>query len=259
MKKLLVVSFMIFVQNGYAQNPYKWRSGSAKTLQGKIYVLTIFISETTKWDKKERQEMVNNLYQAQNWLKAQALDNYEKKISFENGSFGFDKPIIAENIVAGSGSGKEPTDLIGKYLKKVGYNTPQDFGNWVKQNTSCQNYYVILMTNKNGRCYAMPYSEGLDKIYFVEGCMIYSNYEDGRKTATASIAHETLHLFGAPDLYHTFQQPQDREDKARKIYPDDIMLRVSFDIKDLKIDKCSAWYVGINHKKEDGFLWFNPK
>jgi hypothetical protein len=115
------------------------------------------------------------------------------------------------------------------------------------------------MANKAGRGYAMQYSNEMDKEkYFLEGCLLYKKYDETSGLASASIAHEFLHLFGAWDLYTTFQQAQEKEDKAKKMFPDDIMLRVSYDINELKIDKLTAWRVGLSTFQGKDYEWFRP-
>ena len=135
-----------------------------------------------------------------------------------------------------------------------------DFINWVKQNTDCTNSLVLIIANKKGRGYAMQYSKEMNKEkYFLEGCILYKQYDEKNALASSSIAHEILHLFGAWDLYETFQQSKDREVKAKQLFPNDIMLRTSNNINELKIDKLTAWLVGLSSTEEKWYNWFRPK
>ena len=61
--------------------------GSSKKLEGKIYVLTIFISES-HWDYNNKLKIYNEIYEAENWLVNQAKI-YNKKLEFIGGQFGF--------------------------------------------------------------------------------------------------------------------------------------------------------------------------
>ncbi len=168
-----------------------------------------------------------------------------------------DDTIILDNIPVGTASGNEPTNLVDIVLKKVGYNSVSKFSDWIKYNTNSDNYLVLIIANKKGNGYALPYPKGADKKYLVEGTILYKRYLDNQSLLSSSIAHEILHLFGAWDLYETFQQPKSREDKARELFPNDIMHRVSYDIDELKIDKLTAWLVGISSFKEDWYDWFS--
>jgi hypothetical protein len=236
----------------------KWRAGSAYSLSDKIYVLTIFISETD-WIYDEKIKLYNKLFEAQNWLIKEAK-KYSQNIKFEGGHFGLDKTVIVDNIQEGTGSGNEPVDIVSSILNKVGYQRNLDFVNWVHQNTDCKNSLVLIFANKKGIGYAMQYNNEMDKEkYFLEGCILFKQYFDGRELASASIAHEFLHLFGAWDLYKTFQQTKDKEKKARKYFQNDIMLRTSYNINELEIGKLTAWLVGLSSYKEEWYEWFCPK
>jgi len=257
--KLYLISFLLIVSAicSVGQSNDKWRAGSAYSLNGKIYVLTVFISET-EWCYSEKLKLYDQINEAENWLVSQAK-TYAKTIEFSGGNYGLNKTVIVDNIVSGTGSGSEPVNIVTTILRKVGYTSNLQLDNWVKQNTDCTNSLVLIIANKPGTSYSMAYSNEMNKEkYFVEGCILYTKYNNGYDLASSSIAHEFLHLFGAWDLYQTFQQTKEREDKARKIYPNDIMLRTSYNINELKIDKLTAWLVGLNSIKEKGFGWFRP-
>ena len=103
----------------------------------------------------------------------------------------------------------------------------------------------------------MAYKDEYDrKKYFLEGTILYTSYEEGVPGCAAGIAHELCHLFGAEDLYATFIQTAENEARARELFPDDIMLRVSYDISTQKIDKLTAWLVGLTDDMEDWYMSF---
>lgn len=260
MRKFALFLVLIFGVScpAFAQSKDKWRAGSALSLAAsKTYVLTIFISET-EWKYAEKRKLYDSIYEAQDWIKAQAA-LYNKRLTFEGGNYGLQKTIILDTIASGTGSGTEPVDWISKVLKKVGYKNSLEFYAWAKKTTKSDNVLVLIVANKKGRGYAMEYSKDMEKVlYFVEGCILYSQYEDGQKLYTASIAHEFLHLFGAWDLYKTFEQSQENADKAKSLYPNDIMLRIAFNIDDLHIGKLSAWRIGFSSKEESEFDSLRP-
>jgi hypothetical protein len=111
-----------------------------------------------------------------------------------------------------------------------------------------------------GNGYAMPFSSNMNsEKHFVEGAILYEKYLGNGDLASSSIAHEILHLYGSWDLYKTFAQTQDREDKARKLFPNSVMLRTSYNIKELNIDEVSQWLIGWNDSPKDWYEWFKPK
>jgi len=75
---------------------------------------------------------------------------------------------------------------------------------------------------------------------------------------TSIIAHEILHIYGAWDLYTTYAQTREKQTKATELYPDDIMLRVGYDMEILKVDRLTAWLLGWNTQEEEIFEWFRP-
>jgi len=241
-------------------NNDKWVAGSAHSLKGKTFVLSIFISTPEhNWEADEKKKFLDLQTEAENWLILQAK-KYNTEISFRDSCYNFQKDLELDVIESGTASGNERVDWVSYVFKKTGKGTPLEFYNWVKKNTDCNNALVIIYANQKGNSYSFPCSNQMDKEkYFTEGCIIYQQYNAGQAMCAAAIAHEMLHLFAGWDLYTTFDQSKDREDRARRIYPDDIMLRVSYSILDLKIDKLSAWRIGLSKEIEDIFEWFRPK
>ena len=233
-------------------------AGSAYLLNGKIYILTVFISKSD-WIYDAKIALYNKIYEAEKWIVKQA-EKYSATLEFEHGCFGLDETIIIDDIYSGTGSGKEPVDIVKKTFKKVGYKSNESFLEWVKENTDCTGSLVLIVANQKGRGYALPYSDEMSaEDYFLEGCMIYSQEEDGSPVASATIAHEILHLFGAWDLYETFEQTKENEEKAKQLFPDDIMLRTSYNIEELSIDPLTAWLAGLSPNKEEWYEGFRPK
>jgi len=108
--------------------------------------------------------------------------------------------------------------------------------------------------------YSMPFGEGSNaEQLFFEGCIVYRFHKNGAELCSACIAHEILHLYGAWDLYRTFEQTYDRELKARELFPNDIMLRVSYGIDELEVGPLSAWLVGWNNQCKGWYQWFRPQ
>ena len=255
---LLLTLLLLGVASLGAREIGKRYQGSAPALDGKIYVLTCYVSETG-WTTEEAEEYHALVLEAENWLVEQAK-GYGKEVSFENGSYGVEKPLLMDHIVSGSGSGNEPIDLVGKVMTMMGFDSGLDFVFWVKSNTDCTSCLVLIVAKKPGRGYSMAYNNlfSLEK-YFLEGSMLYTNYESGKPACAAGIAHEMCHLFGADDLYETFAQTKENEERARELFPDDIMRATSYNINSRKIDRLTAWLVGLTDEMEDWYTSFLTK
>ena len=251
----LLLFLMLGVAAWGAQNIGNRNQGSAKVLDGKIFVLTCYVSETG-WIDSQVEEYNSLLLEAEEWLVKQAKA-YGKEVSFVNATAGLDKPLLFDEIVSGNGVGDEPVDLVSKVMKKMGYNNGIEYIEWLNDTIDCDEGLVLIVANKPGRGYSMAYKDTYDPwMYYLEGTMLYTSYEEGVPDCAAGIAHEMCHLFGAEDLYATFVQTAENEARARELFPDDIMLRVSYDINELKIDKLTAWLIGLTDEMEDWYLSF---
>ncbi len=258
MKKSLFFSFLFILTTFAAlgQDVGKWRAGSALTLTGKVYTLSCFISgPNEEWTYSEKLNMLGLLKEGQQWITKQALQ-YGITVDFDdNGNFGLKKDIKFPYIPIGTASGNEPVDWVSKVLYKIGYKSTLDLADMVKRNTLADNLQVIIFVKGRGNGYAMASSSEMDKeLYFVEGVVLYEKYNEGEKLAASSIAHEILHLYGAWDFYQTFCQTAENEKRARALFPNSIMLRTSYNIGELNIDKLTAWLIGWNNKPEK---WYN--
>ena len=236
------------------------RDGSASKLKGKVYTLSCFVSgNDDEWSDKEKTKMLDLLEESQRWIRKQAL-KYKVTVDFnESGNFGLDKDIKFQEIVRGTASGNEPVDWVSKVLYKVGYKSTLDLVKWVENNTDAENIQVIIFVKGRGNGYAMASNSRMDKEkYFVEGAVLYEKYNDGKELASSSIAHEILHLYGAWDFYKAFNQTEANEERAKKLYPNSIMLRTSYNIDELNVDEITAWLIGWNNNPEPWFESFRP-
>ena len=231
-------------------------TGSAISLSGNVYVLTIYIGDPD-FSQENKVKFWNALRTAEDWLKAQAK-KYGKVINFSNGFFGSEQTVIVDNIVIGSGSGKEPVDILEPILSKIGYKTTSQFYEWAVRDRGNDSCLVLIVADKEGRSYSIPYVKGCNTKYFTECCMMYTQYA-GRTIWAASIAHEMLHCFGAWDLYQNYLVSEAQADAAARLYPDDIMRRISPDIGDLNIGALTAWGVGLSDSFSRDFELFGLK
>lgn len=252
---LLLLATMMSVAALGAQEIGNRLQGSASSLEGNIYVLTCYVTET-RWSVEEADSCNALILEAEDWLVEQAK-SYGKDVSFVNATAGLETPLLFDNIVSGNGVGNEPVDLVSRVMPMMGYQNGLEFIDWLNDNYDYDGCLVLIVANKPGRGYSMAYRNDYDPVkYFLEGTMLYTSYEKGVPACAAGIAHEMCHLFGAEDLYATFIQTKENEARARELFPDDIMLSVSYDISTKKIDKLTAWLIGLTDDMEDWYLSF---
>ena len=238
--------------------------GSAPKLEGKIYLLTVFLSEndqgtnTSHWSSARTDAWFRKLREAEKWLQNEAA-RYGKTVSFTGGYFGIDPLAVVDRIESGTGSSDERIDWVQVALTAVGYDSPMQFLRWVQTKTDCQSAAVMIVADKKGRSYSIAYSDCNDRdLYFVEGLMAYMQYENGVEIYPSSIAHELCHVFGAEDLYATFLQTKENEAIARQRFPDDIMIRTGPRLEDRTIGPFTAWLIGLTEKEESWYRSLLP-
>lgn len=233
-------------------------AGSAQYLSGKVHNVIIFISKD-EFSQELQDEQIQLVKEAQDFLIKQAKI-YGKKVEFSNSFLGYEgKPILVNDIETGQGSGNERVDWVSFLLNNMNSN-PLEFYKDIKKQYQVDHVFVTIIANQPGRGYAIAYEPHFDKQkYFLEGTMQYVAYENGQKNCSASYAHEFLHLFGAWDLYQTFQTTKEQEEIAKNLYPKDIMLATSYNIDSKKIDSLTAYLVGLHVNYNPIYDQFEPK
>lgn len=227
--------------------------GSAKALDGKIYVLTIFLTEE-EWPLGDKLDVFKTIRDGETWLEQQAAA-YGKTVVFVNGEAGLFKPFIS-SIPPDYDSGSPSVTIVKENMAKAGYPTGKDFIDWTKERAGCSQAFVFVVANAFGRGYAIPFwAEGPDWA-FLEGCILYHSPE--YKLKPCSIAHEFLHLFGAWDLYPTDVQSQENSDRMEKMFPNEVM-HTHAPLDKLEMSPLTAWLVGLTDKEESWFESFRPK
>ncbi len=259
MKQLLLISFGFMTQVAAAQSVGIWRSGSAKEFRNKVFTVVLFVStEDDNWNIKEKDGLINQLHEAEIWLKNQA-EHYSVSLKFASSILGYDQDIKLAALKRGTASGKEPVDWVSVVLKQAGYAGNVKFYNKTMAENNCDNLQLIIFVKGKGTSYSMAYSSKMNKeLYFLEGSVLYEKYWNDEKIYTATIAHELLHLYGAWDLYKTFAQSDEAAEKAKKLWPQSIMRMVSYDINELNVDELTAWLVGWTDTAKNWYESFRP-
>lgn len=218
--------------------------GSAKELKGKIYVLSIFITDRD-WPQDEKEEILRKQHEAEEWLKESAAA-YGSDVTFEHGNYGYQTPLYYTPLPTGySTTEKVPVDVVYEVMRKIGWNEPKKFTDWVLENTGCEQTAVIIYCNLYGRGYSMPYDKNYSDKYYLEGSLLFKGYNENLALYPSSIAHEMLHQFGAIDLYEVKESDKKKAEMATEDYPDDVMRQITYHISDVKLGPLTAWRVGI--------------
>jgi hypothetical protein len=236
-------------------------NGSADRLAGSLYVLHIFASTADRpWTSEDKNHMFQLQQAAYSWLQQSALQAGQQ-LSIKEGVYGLQADITVAQLPGTNGeySVDVPDLAVNNLLHAVGWPDAVSCYNWIREHEGCENVIVIVWPNCNGRSFARPYEAGYSPDYFVESTVIFPRFADGQEECAATIAHETLHLFGAWDLYKCYLTTDTQAQEAERLYPNDIMRRVAYSFDGLTIGPLTAWRIGWNDRPENYFEWFHPR
>jgi hypothetical protein len=281
MQRLFLIFLLLYCTSSI--HPQAMNSGSAKTLEGNIYILTCFSTSSIggisadpffpgPLDYKEKIMWLSFKDEALKWLKEQAL-KYNIIINFIEDIHGLDTDVLS-------------TPDIEYILYRIGYNKESinDYVKYVKNNLKCDNFLILLITStrykiiKKREIIGIAHTQhnAADTSFYLEGAVIYGDAansgqlstiiknKDGTyfvyyaKGAYSTIAHEILHCFGAWDLYESENKTTGAE-LARKRYPRSIMTSEWKTTNDPpEVDPLTAWRIGWNKNPEPWFYECDP-
>jgi hypothetical protein len=222
--------------------------GSAATLEGRVRLAVVFISdENSNWSLKEQHLQLRRLKRGQDWLTKQSLAYNTDPVQYRHRIYGRFRDIKLTELPSGTRSGNENVDMVNLVSWKLGFDSPQQ---WRSQ-FSDEQFVALLFLKRDGASYAIPQETGLDSRYDIEGAVLYNNFEPGIPNCATCMAHEILHVFGAWDMYETFQITKEQMDMASQIYPNSIMLRTSYNPEELTLDPVTCWRIGWCSKPEE--------
>lgn len=259
----------------YPLSFYMGENGTADKLEGKTVCVSLFVDlENNKWhdedtDSEKIEDCYDNLRMATEWITDQVAE-YGKSAEF---IYDWKKyPELYHEV--------EP---VGKYYayhlrENDGYNLLWDYVNNNVNSAELLEIFdadnIIYVTyfdvNKGSRTDACAKDCYFDPQYSYEMIYIPQGYNGFEITATA-IAHEILHVFGAPDWFQGGSDPLffGVGDKCINYmfenYPNDIMVR-TFDRERNKpfygevngeISEMTAYYVGLIDEAPSAVYDFN--
>lgn len=250
----------------YAGDSYcnTWNIGSAKKLEGKTFVLELWLTERgTLWDRNEMSRIQGEINIALDWLKRTAAQ-YGKQVSFEQGAFyGDGDGVVMNRIPHSYEEMANHPNLILEALKTIGYTGVEQCYNQLKSRQGVENVLVIVLLNYRGRSCANIFTRGHIGYYdtnFLEGVTIFKAFDNDQRTKMSAgvIAHEILHAFGAWDMYGDQQSGISKEaDRfAQSYYPNEIMGRGTYlPLNQIKISPLTAWLTGLSTEYHPEWYW----
>ncbi len=253
--------------------------GSAKKLEGRTAMVTIFASDTeAKWDfsQEKSTERRNNFLKytkiAADWMTEQGK-RYGKELEFCYPSDENDNLLYYEHDFGDICSFKDSG-------LKVGYCIAYDEWDYIeksidseliKQKLDCENIVYYFYTNYEGvMCGAFQVQVKTVPNEKPYECVFVSAMIKDKAADPILIAHETLHTFGAIDFYgaergsNTFNIPEEFVEHAKRHYSTDIMYITGgfkdrtyiYDHIDGEISAITAYYLGWIEKAPFEVDWY---
>jgi hypothetical protein len=232
----------------------KRNSGSARRLSGTILIQQIFVSDReSSWTDDEKANVRRKVDESLIFITRHARQ-YGQRVQFATTITPqtvplnrvpldtFVDPEWTETAIR-TGCGMSSNDLVLHLRREY----------------RADNVLLCLHANRSALSYNLAHYADVEGTYQAERMICYTHYPDGRETATATYAHEILHLFGAGDLYFPYDRLQRRRRLARQYFPNDIMLRVDYDLNSLNVGSFTAYRVGWTNGLERRFSLFEDR
>lgn len=237
-----------------------WNIGSAKKLDGDIFLLEVWITEEgTKWDYTEMCNLQYEINLAKEWLEKTAK-NYGHEVRFQSGSYAGNnyEGIQMKNLPKSYEDASNFPLLLPQAIKKIGFKDILNCYDYLKDLYNTENIIVLILINNDGwSCtynYSLKHKEYILNDYYLENSYIFAS-NNGYKTGAKTIAHEILHQFGAWDMYEG-QVSKEADLWARSNYPLEIMLQTSSALNDLMVSPLTAWLIGLSDEFYEWFWYF---
>jgi len=214
-------------------------TGSAKVLEGVVLVYSIFLfDDQSVWTESDKSEATDKLRRSFDFITLQSR-KHGKDVTFVED---YSKDLRA--------SFRIPTDahVDPKWTEHAIVSATHECGeklvHRLRSETKPDSVIICLHVNKPALSYNLAYYERVARRYSAERMVCFSHYPDGRKTSAATYAHEILHLFGAGDLYFPYDADSIRKERASRLFPNDVMYRVDYDLTQLDVGLFTAYRVG---------------
>ena len=233
-----------------------YQLGSCQDLSGNVAVILFFMDDfESSWTLEEADKyIVEEVKPGLEFLEQQAgVHGVELNLTVAQTyvSMYYNDEVITSMAL----TGMVTIDTVKQAAYQLGYSY-SDEALLADQMQEFQADEIVYLTvfHKNGTAYAInPKREA--EFDVVEHCVLFAwdLYSDGNDPGGAQasvVAHEILHLYGAEDFY----TPYSRKTLASFVYPDDIMLRTAYDIRENQLGDTTAFYIGWSDEVPDVIL-----
>jgi len=238
-----------------------------KVTKEEVCAVVFFVSgQESNWEKKNKKKIIQRDAKAFEKLKIE-LKNYniQFKIHFEY--FHLEEDFEIDSIVNYKKQpiGKNHYDISNKYKKdnvrKIWTNYSNSniaFFKEKKYESYKGGFFIVIYHEGLGISSASPeILNGYEKRTLPEYITIFEFDQNWRKTSKYVTTHETLHLFGAWDLYNI--PFYGFEDYEYQIIKNNYAKSIMRSAKESTVEDFTAWRIGINPSPNDWYLKMVPE
>ena len=213
--------------------------GPAAELRGKIALIYIYLVDggSKGWSLRDRTYVQQTWQMAQAWLQQKAL-HYGSQLSFSQRLFLVDKnPQIKRLRIGDVSSHFKNVDQVATLVaRQLGYPDILSLTETIKQQAHADQAMVMLHLDRDGRSFASRCMQRCSDLgEFV--VLLESAHRKKWQSLQYAQAHESLHLFGADDLYNIR--------KAKYYDVRDIMNYPASQLQASTLEDLTAWSVGL--------------
>lgn len=217
--------------------------GPAAILRGKVALIYVFLTDGSlrEWSLRERTHSLNTWSLAQQWLSNKAKQ-YGSNVTFSQRVFVINKhPVIKRLKVGDQDTHYQNAENVARLAaRQFGYDSILEFIDHIKTEENADQAILIYHLAKEGRSFASRCMNNCDEtgefVFLMETANV-KHWQSLRYTQ----AHESLHLFGADDLYNI--------KKAKYYALHDIMNYPSSILDASTLEDLTAYSVGLRKRR----------
>lgn len=188
-------------KTAYIASPFV---GPSKKFTGEIGIIHIFLEDknSRSWGLKQRTISLTAMNKAKEWFKKE-VSKYKKSVTFKQRIYLINRnPAIKRMSIGTEKKHIRDSMVLAKLaVKQLGATSIRDFLNSQKAKMQTDEVMLLLHLNKKGRSFAKRclFNCGAsgEYTYILENAVVKQ-----WQAMEYAQAHETLHLFGADDLYN---------------------------------------------------------
>ena len=217
--------------------------GPASELKGKIVLIYVYLVDGSNngWSLRDRSYVQNTWRMAQSWLEDKA-GKYGAQITFSQRLFVLDKHPQINRLQVGDISSKfKNVDTVTTLAAKhFGFEDIMSFTEHIRREEHADQAMLLFHVARDGRSFASRCMQRCSRLgEFV--VLLESAHSKKWQSLQYAQAHESLHLFGADDLYNI--------SNAKYYAVRDIMNYPSSQLQANTLEALTAWSVGLDIRK----------